>query len=100
MRSISVVIPNYNGKHLFEKYFEQNLEILSKLNTNVQIIVIDDASTDDSVAYLKENYGTDASLDSKTALVAGIRERKYRFRDFRRKIIPTAKNIVKSIIRR
>jgi len=57
-------------------------------------------SEKNALQYLKENYGTDASLDSKTAFDAGIRERKYRFRDFRRKIIPTAKNIVKSIIRR
>lgn len=56
MRSISVVIPNYNGKHLFEKYFDHNLDILSTLGTSVEIIVIDDASTDDSVQYLKANY--------------------------------------------
>ncbi|WP_149243564.1 glycosyltransferase family 2 protein [Dyadobacter sp. 32] len=57
MKSISVVIPNYNGKHLFEKYFEHNFKVLKSLGQDVQIIVIDDASTDDSVAYLQENYG-------------------------------------------
>ena len=65
MRSISVVIPNYNGKHLFEKYFEHNLNILNTLGTNVQIIVIDDASTDDSVEYLSQTYGDRITLIKK-----------------------------------
>ncbi|CAG5016748.1 Undecaprenyl-phosphate 4-deoxy-4-formamido-L-arabinose transferase [Dyadobacter sp. CECT 9275] len=56
MKSISVVIPNYNGKHLFEKYFEHNYKLLTSLNTDVQIIVVDDASRDGSVAYLREHY--------------------------------------------
>jgi GT2 family glycosyltransferase len=62
MRSISVVIPNYNGKHLFEKYFENNYRILNELGTNVQIIVVDDASTDDSVAYLEKQYGSNLTI--------------------------------------
>ena len=62
MKSISVVIPNYNGKHLFEKYFEHNYKVLQKLETSVQIIVIDDASTDESVAYLQEHYGNKITL--------------------------------------
>lgn len=65
MRSISVIIPNYNGKHLFEKYFDHNLNILSELNTNVQIIVVDDASTDDSVEYLKKRYSDQITLIEK-----------------------------------
>jgi GT2 family glycosyltransferase len=57
MKSISVVIPNYNGKHLFEKYFDHNFNVLKSLSQDVQIIVIDDASTDESVDYLEKNYG-------------------------------------------
>lgn len=56
MKSISVVIPNYNGKHLFERYFEHNYQIFKSLNTEVEIIVVDDASKDDSVTYLKDKY--------------------------------------------
>lgn len=56
MKSISVVIPNYNGKHLFEKYFEHNFRVLKSLGQDVEIIVIDDASTDDSVSYLQTHY--------------------------------------------
>ncbi|QRR00499.1 glycosyltransferase family 2 protein [Dyadobacter sandarakinus] len=62
MKSISVVIPNYNGRHLFEKYFESNYRILQRLGTNVQIIVVDDASKDDSVAYLEEHYGDEITI--------------------------------------
>ncbi|WP_026632098.1 glycosyltransferase family 2 protein [Dyadobacter alkalitolerans] len=62
MKSISVVIPNYNGKHLFEKYFENNYKILNTLGTKVQIIIVDDASSDDSVAYLEEHYGNDITI--------------------------------------
>lgn len=36
MRSISVVIPNYHAKRLFEKYFEHNLNISNEPGTHVQ----------------------------------------------------------------
>lgn len=54
---LSVVIPNWNGKRLLEK----NLPAVSKAcqewaETDWEIIVLDDASTDDSLAFLKENY--------------------------------------------
>lgn len=62
MKSISVIIPNYNGRHLFEKYFRQNFEYLKSLQTDVEIIVVDDASKDDSVQYLEEHYGEDILL--------------------------------------
>jgi GT2 family glycosyltransferase len=52
--SISVVLPNYNGKSLLEK----NLPSLHHALQHVdhEIIVVDDASTDDSVVFLKKNY--------------------------------------------
>lgn len=56
MRSISVVIPNYNGQHLFEKYLPHNLSILFSLKNEVEVIVVDDASTDGSVAFLEKQY--------------------------------------------
>ncbi len=62
MKSISVVIPNYNGKELFEKYFEHNLHILSSLGKETQIIVVDDGSSDDSVSYLEKNYADRITL--------------------------------------
>lgn len=51
--SISVVIPNYNGRHLLEKHLPH---VVSALEKNDEIIVVDDHSTDDSVAYLSHKY--------------------------------------------
>lgn len=56
MKSISVVIPNYNGKDLLKEYLPA---VYNALNCNsisaYEIIVVDDASTDDSVAFLQSN---------------------------------------------
>ncbi|OGG00098.1 hypothetical protein A3D78_06920 [Candidatus Gottesmanbacteria bacterium RIFCSPHIGHO2_02_FULL_39_14] len=49
---ISVVIPNYNGRLLLEK----NLPLVIKYSPGAQIIVVDDASDDDSVAFLTQKY--------------------------------------------
>ncbi|PWJ59088.1 GT2 family glycosyltransferase [Dyadobacter jejuensis] len=65
MKSISVVIPNYNGKRLFEKYLAHNVNLLQNLSSEVEIIIVDDASTDDSVAYLKEHYADKIRLIEK-----------------------------------
>ena len=51
-KKISVVIPNYNGKNLLEK----NLPQVAKTCPNCEIIVVDDASTDDSVAFIRDKY--------------------------------------------
>lgn len=45
----SVVIPTFNGRSLLEK----NLPKIIKACSNCEIIVVDDASTDDSVGFLK-----------------------------------------------
>jgi GT2 family glycosyltransferase len=49
MQKVSIVIPNYNGKKLLEK----NLPKVIVVAVGAEIIVVDDASTDDSVAFLK-----------------------------------------------
>ncbi len=65
MDGLSIILPNYNGKHLFEKYFEKNLEIFKNLNCKFEIIVVDDASKDDSVSFLKENYNDEIIIIEK-----------------------------------
>lgn len=57
MKSISVVIPNYNGRNLLEANLPSVYEALeaSKV-TGYEIIIPDDASTDESASFLKENY--------------------------------------------
>jgi len=52
MKQISVVIPTYNGKHLLEK----NLPRVIEACEGCEIIVVDDASTDNTVGFLQKNY--------------------------------------------
>jgi GT2 family glycosyltransferase len=55
-KSISVILPNYNGKHLLEKYIPSVEKALEKAQIDFEIIIIDDASKDDSVNFIKEKY--------------------------------------------
>ncbi|MCZ4223756.1 glycosyltransferase family 2 protein [Pedobacter rhodius] len=55
-RSVSIVIPNYNGRHLLEKYLPSVFIAAENANTAFEIIVIDDGSKDDSVDFIKNNY--------------------------------------------
>lgn len=50
--SCSAVIPNYNGRQLLSTNLPKIIEALPK----AQIIVVDDASTDDSVSYIRKNF--------------------------------------------
>ncbi|OAQ40463.1 family 2 glycosyl transferase [Pedobacter psychrophilus] len=65
MDGLSIILPNYNGKHLFEKYFEKNLEIFKSLKCKYEIIIVDDASTDNSVSFLKKNYNDKITIIEK-----------------------------------
>ncbi len=51
-QKISVVIPNYNGKEILSK----NLPLVLKYCPDFEIIIVDDASTDDSVQFVKDNF--------------------------------------------
>lgn len=53
--SISVVIPNYNGRQLLEKNLPSVYTALKNV-TAYEVIIVDDASTDDSVNYIKNNH--------------------------------------------
>jgi len=57
-KSVSVVIPNFNGELLLKKYLPPLYEALesSSYISDYEVIIIDDASTDDSVAFIKSNY--------------------------------------------
>ncbi len=52
---VAVVILNYNGKHYLEKFLPS---VMASTYSNLQIVVADNASTDDSIVFLKENYPT------------------------------------------
>lgn len=54
--SISVVIPNYNGKHLLKANLPSVLAAVKNVQTLYEIIVVDDASTDGSVEFMQQHY--------------------------------------------
>lgn len=54
--SVSVVIPNYNGKHLLEKNLPSVFTVLNFSKLKYEVIVVDDASSDDSVKFVQEQY--------------------------------------------
>lgn len=55
-KSISVVIPNYNGRQLLEQNLPSVHEALNNAETDFEIIITDDCSTDSSVAFIRQNY--------------------------------------------
>src|SRR3989344_2386629 len=55
MMEISIVIVNYNGKKILETCLNSIVKITSK-NKNCEIIVVDNNSEDDSIAFLRKNY--------------------------------------------
>lgn len=55
-KSISVVIPNYNGRHLLEQNLPSVYAALNNAKTDFEIIITDDCSTDSSVAFIRQNY--------------------------------------------
>ena len=57
MSSVSVVIPNYNGRQLFERFLPSVQTALRHPSVDAsEIIVSDDGSTDESIAFLQEQY--------------------------------------------
>lgn len=53
MSSISVVIPNYNGRDLLLRYL---LGVQKSFSDTCDLLVVDDSSTDDSLEILKMNF--------------------------------------------
>ena len=54
---ISVVIPSYNGRSLLEKNLPAVLKACTTWNnSDWEIIIVDDASTDTTVSWLKQTY--------------------------------------------
>jgi GT2 family glycosyltransferase len=52
MPSLAIVILNWNGKHLLERFLPSVIEN----SKGFQVVVADNASSDDSVAFLRERY--------------------------------------------
>ncbi len=54
--SVSVVIPNYNGKHLLKNNIPSVYAALEFAQLKYEIIVVDDASADDSISFIQQKY--------------------------------------------
>lgn len=63
---ISVVIPNYNGKSLLAKNLPFVFSALKASNCKYEVIIPDDASTDDSIVFLKLQYPEAILIESET----------------------------------
>jgi GT2 family glycosyltransferase len=50
---VAIVILNWNGVHFLEQFLPS---VLASTYENKEVVVIDNASTDTSVAYLREQY--------------------------------------------
>lgn len=55
-KSVTIVIPNYNGSEILPKNLPTTIKVAEKYGA--QIIVVDDKSTDNSVDIVKKNYPT------------------------------------------
>ncbi|RIW13391.1 glycosyltransferase family 2 protein [Algoriphagus lacus] len=53
---ISVVLPNFNGKDLLESFLPYTFEALRNSQVDFEFILVDDASTDESVPWTKSSY--------------------------------------------
>lgn len=53
MKQLAIVILNWNGRHFLEKFLPT---LLANCNEDSEVVIIDNASSDDSVAFLAENY--------------------------------------------
>lgn len=56
MKTISVIIPNYNGRQLLERNLPTVYTALGNSGLGYEIIIADDASEDDSVEFVKTQY--------------------------------------------
>jgi GT2 family glycosyltransferase len=61
--SVAVVILNWNGQHFLEKFLPS---ILASTYQNIQIIVADNASTDDSISFLQQHFPAVKIIVNKT----------------------------------
>lgn len=55
-KSISIVIPNYNGRQLLANYLPYTFAAIEGAGVDYEVIVVDDCSKDDSVEFIKQEY--------------------------------------------
>ena len=78
MIKLTVIIPNYNNRNFLEKC----LRSLKKQSSSFQVIIIDNASSDGSIEYIKQQYPKFILIENKenlgftTAINQGIKSSK------------------------
>lgn len=65
-KSISVVIPNYNGEHLLAKNLPSLFNAIKEFD--YEIIIVDDCSNDGSISFLQNRYPEVTIIKNKTNL--------------------------------
>lgn len=55
-KSVSIVIPNYNGVALLEKYLPDTCRAIENANVEYEVIIVDDCSADASVAWIRKSF--------------------------------------------
>ena len=53
---VSIIVLNWDGKHLLEKFLPSVIEAVKVDGDNHEIIVVDNGSTDESVSFLKSHF--------------------------------------------
>jgi GT2 family glycosyltransferase len=56
MKPVSIIIPNWNGADLLRVYLASVLDAKNQYGGEVEVVVVDDASTDASVKVLQEEF--------------------------------------------
>lgn len=87
---ISLVIPTYNGLHLLKKYLLDNTKILTK---NDELIIVDDASSDDTTAWLSKTLNLHAEGNKSGEYGTFELFSKYSDQDFTIKVIKNTHNL-------
>lgn len=59
---ISIVIPSYNEQESLEELCRTTVSVLEKLNSQFEIIFVDDGSTDDSLEIMRKIYESDRRI--------------------------------------
>ena len=65
-KSISVILPNFNGEQLLREFIPSIIEALHFSAIDYEFIVVDDRSTDQSVHFLKEQFPFIIVIENKT----------------------------------
>src|SRR5690606_964548 len=55
-KNVSIIIPNFNGQALLEEYLPYAIAAAENAGIAYEVIIVDDASTDQSVDFIKTHY--------------------------------------------